>query len=174
MPASFEENTEVISIDGKSIGRVRRIENDRYFIVYKKGLFAEEEFRVPISAIGTRENSSKNNKSIRLNIREEELKHGYDFTQAAPNSDFMHGVKESEPKFRLEKQVIHFEPIQNAEEANKTGISSPAVSKQHQAVGKEGEKSTSLYSCDMCPAKFGKADELQQHRGQSHKAAVNI
>jgi hypothetical protein len=174
MPPSIEENTEVISIDGKNIGKVRRIENDRYLIVYKKGLFADEEFRIPISAIGTGENSSKNNKSIRLNIREEELKHGYEFTQAAPNSDFMHGIKESEPKVRLEKQVIHFEPIGSAEEANKTGISSPPVSKHHQAVEKQGEEITSLYSCDMCPAKFEKDHELQQHRGQSHKAAVNI
>jgi hypothetical protein len=174
MPTSFEENTKVISIDGKNIGKIKRIENDDYLIVHKKGVLAEEEFRVPISAIETRENSSKNNKSIRLNIREAELKHGYEFTRAAPNSDFIHGIKESEPKLRLEKQVIHFEPIATAEEANKTGISSPPVSKQHQAVEKEGEKSSSLYSCDMCPAKFGKADELQQHRGQSHKAPVNI
>jgi hypothetical protein len=164
MTASFEENSEVISIDGKNIGKVRRIENDRYLIVYKKGLFAEEEFRVPISAIRTPENSSKNNKSIRLNMREEELKHGYEFIQGAPNSDFIHGIKESEPKIRLE----------TAEEANKTGISSPPVSKQHQAVVKEGEEGSSLYSCDMCPAKFGKADQLQEHRGQSHKTAVNI
>jgi hypothetical protein len=174
MPPSIEENTEVFSNDGKYIGKVRRIENDHYLIVYKKGLFADEEFRLPISAIGTGENSPKNNKSIRLNLREEQLKHGYEFIQGAPNSDFMHGIKESEPKVMREKQVIHFEPIETAEEANKTGISSPPVSKQHQAVEKAGERSSSLYSCDMCPAKFEKADQLQQHRGQSHKAAVNI
>jgi hypothetical protein len=173
MSPSIEENTEVFSNDGKNIGKVRRVENDHYLIVYKKGLFADEEFRIPVSAIGTRENSPKNNKSIRLNLREEELKHGYEFIQGAPNSDFMHGIKESEPKVMREKQVIHFEPIETAEEANKTGISSPPVTKQHQAVEKAGE-SSSLYSCDMCPAKFEKADQLQQHRGQSHKAAVNI
>jgi hypothetical protein len=174
MTASFEENTEVISIDGKNIGKVRMIENDRYLIVYKKGLFAEEEFRVPLTAIRTQENNSKSNKSIRLNMREEELKHGHEFIQGAPNSDFIHGIKESEPKVRLEKQIIHFEPIETAEEANKTGMSSPPVSKKHQAVEKEGEEGRSLYSCDMCPAKFGKADQLQEHRGQSHKTAVNI
>jgi hypothetical protein len=174
MPTSFEENTEVITLDGKKIGNVKRIESDDYFIVYKKGLLTDEEFRVPVSAILTRENSSANSKSIRLNMSEETLKHGYEFMRAQPNSEFMHGIKESEPKVRLEKQVMHFEPVVTVEEPNKTGISSPPVSKQNQAVLKQGEESSTLYSCDMCPAKFGKADELQKHRGESHKAPVNI
>jgi hypothetical protein len=174
MPTSFEENTEVITLDGKKIGKVKRIESDDYFIVYKKGLLTDEEFRVPVSAILTGENSSANSKSIRLNMSEETLKHGYEFMRAQPNSEFMHGIKESEPKVRLEKQVMHFEPVVTVEEPNKTGISSPPVSKQNQAVLKQGEESSTLYSCDMCPAKFGKADELQKHRGESHKAPVNI
>ena len=38
MPISIEENTEVITSDGKKIGKVKRIENEDYFIVHKKGL----------------------------------------------------------------------------------------------------------------------------------------
>ncbi|MDQ3969975.1 MAG: hypothetical protein M3275_16450 [Thermoproteota archaeon] len=176
MTISLEKDTEVISSDGKKIGKVKRIENEDHFIVYKKGLLTDEEIRVPVSAILSRKDGSVNSEPIRLNMSEETLKHGYEFVQGEPNSEFMHGIKESEPKFSLEKQLIHFEPVEPAERPNKSGISSPPVTKQHQAVLKPGEESTSdtLYSCDMCPAKFDKPGELQKHRGESHKAPVNI
>ncbi|HEX6282138.1 MAG TPA: PRC-barrel domain-containing protein [Nitrososphaera sp.] len=176
MAILIEKDTEVITSDGKKIGKVKRIENEDYFIVYKKGLLADEEIRVPVSAILTRKDGSVNSEPIRLNMSEETLKHGYEFVQGEPNSEFMHGIKESEPKFKLEKQIIHFEPVEPAEEPNNRGISSPPVTKQHQAVLKTGEESTTdtLYSCDMCPAKFDKSEELQKHRSESHKGPVNI
>ncbi len=176
MAILIEKDTEVITSDGKKIGKVKRIENEDYFIVYKEGLLADEEIRVPVSAILTRKDGSVNSEPIRLNMSEETLKHGYEFVQGEPNSEFMHGIKESEPKFRLEKQIIHFEPVEPAEEPNNRGISSPPVTKQHQAVLKPGEESTTdtLYSCDMCPAKFDKSEELQKHRSESHKGPVNI
>src|ERR671911_716192 len=175
MPISLEEDTEVITSDGKKIGKVKRIENDSYFIVYKKGLLTDEEIRVPVSAILPRKDGSVNNESIRLNMSEETLKHGYEYVKSQPNSEFMHGIKESEPKLNLEKPLIHFEPVEPAEESNKIGISSPPVAKQHQAVLKRRDDgTTTLYSCDMCPAKFDKSEELQEHRGESHNAPVNI
>jgi hypothetical protein len=176
MPISLEEDAEVITSDGKKIGKVRRIENDRYFIVYKKELLTDEEIRVPVSAILPRKDGSVNSEPIRLNMSEETLKHGREFAQSEPNSEFMHGVKESEPKLTLEKQLVHFEPVEPAEEPNRRGISSPPVAKQHQAVLKPGEETTatSLYTCDMCAAQFDKSEELQMHRGESHKAPVNI
>jgi hypothetical protein len=175
MPKSLEEDTEVITSDGKKIGKVKRRENEDFFIVYKRGLLTDEEIRVPVSAILPREDDSVNSEPIRLNLTEQTLKHGYEFMQGEPNSEFMHGIKESEPKLALEKQLIHFEPVEPAEESNNRGISSPPVTNQHQAVLKPGEEGTrTLYSCDMCPAKFDKSDELQKHRGESHKAPVNI
>ena len=175
MPISLEEDTEVITSDGKKIGKVKTMENEDYFIVYKKKLLTDEEIRVPVSAILPRKDGSVNNEPIRLNMSEETLKHGYEFVKSQPNSEFMHGIKESEPKLRLEKPLIHFEPVEPAEESNKRGISSPPVAKQHQAVLKPREDgTTTLYSCDMCPAKFDKSEELQKHRGESHKAPVNI
>ena len=175
MPISLEEETEVITSDGKNIGKVKRIENEDYFIVYKKGLLTDEEIRVPVTAILTKKGGSANSEPIQLDMSEETLKHGFEFVQAEPNSEFMHGKKDSEPKLSREKQLIRFEPVVPAEEANKTGISSPAVTEQHQAVLKPREDgTTTLYSCDMCPAKFDKSEELQKHRGESHKAPVNI
>ncbi len=175
MTVSLEEDTEVITSDGKKIGKVKRIENEKYFIVYKKGLITDEEFRVPVSAIlTTKDNSQVNNEVIRLNMSEEKLKHGYEFLKGEPNSEFMHGIKESEPKIPKEKQLVRFEPIQPVEESNKTGIASPPVSKQHQAVLEPDEINSTPYSCDMCPATFSRSEELQKHRGESHKAPMNI
>jgi sporulation protein YlmC with PRC-barrel domain len=175
MPISLKEDTEVITSDGKKIGKVKTIENEDYFIVSKKGLLTDEEIRVPATAILARKGDSADNEPIRLNMSEETLKHGFEFVQAQPNSEFMHGKQESEPKVSLQKQVIRFEPVVPTEEANKTGISSPPVTKQHEAVLKSDENdTTSYYSCDMCPAKFDKSEELQRHRGENHKAPVNI
>jgi hypothetical protein len=177
MPVSLKEDAEVITSDGKRIGKVKRVvESDNYFIVYNKGLLTEEEIRVPISAILPTKDGSVNNEPIKLSMREETLTHGREFVQGEPNSEFMHGIKESEPKFLLEKQLVHFQPVEPAEEANKTGISSPPVAQQHQAVMKPGQENTTraLYSCDMCPAKFEKSEQLQNHRGESHKAPVNV
>ena len=176
MPISLDEDTEVITSDGKSIGKVKRIENDSYIIVYKKGLLTDEEIRVPFSAIIDRKNDSVKSEPIRLNMSEKMLKHGYEIVQGLPNSQFMHGSKESEPKFKIEKQIVHFEPADPVEESNKTGISPTPVSEKHQAVSKRGEENpnSSFYSCDMCAAKFDKSEELQNHRSESHKAPVNI
>ncbi len=175
MPISLEKDTEVFTSDGKKIGKVKSMENEDYFIVYKKKLLTDEEIRVPVSAILPRKDGSDNNESIRLNMSEETLKHGYEYVKNQPNSEFMHGIKESEPKLNLEKPLIHFEPVEPAEDSNKIGIASPPVAKQHQAVLKPREDgTTTLYSCDMCPAKFDKSEELQKHRGESHKAPVNI
>ncbi len=173
---SFEEDAQVITSDGKNIGKAKRIEeNDSYFIVYKKGLLTDEEIRVPVRAILPRKDSSVNSEPIRLNMTEETLKHGYEFVQGKPNSEFMHGTKESEPKLTLEKQLVHFEPVEPVEEPNRSGISSPPVAEQHQAVLKGGEESigAALYSCDMCTAKFDKSEELQKHHSESHNAPVN-
>jgi hypothetical protein len=177
MPISVEEDTEVISSDGKKVGKVKRVENDGYFIVYKKGLATDEEIRVPLNAILPRkDDGSVSSEPIMLNMSEETLKHGYEFIQGKPNSDFMHGIRESEPKLKTQKQLIHFEPVEPAEEPNKRGISSPPVAKQHQAILKPGEETNTAahYTCDMCAAKFDKSEELQMHRSESHKAPVNI
>jgi hypothetical protein len=176
MPISLEQDTEVVTSDGKKIGKVKRIENDSYFIVYKKGLLTDEEIRVPVSAISPRKYGSVKSEPIRLNMSEQTLKHGYEFVRGKPNSEFVHGIKESEPKLTLEKQLVHFEPVEPIEEPNKRGRSSHPVAKKHQADLKPGEEgaTTTLYSCDICAAKFDTSEELQKHRGESHKAPVNI
>ncbi len=168
------ENAEVVTSDGKKIGKVKRVENRDYFLVYNRGLLTDEEFRVPMTAVLPRKDDSVKDEPIRLNMTEESLKHGYEIVKGQPNSQFMHGRKGSEPKL-AQKQIIHYDPVEPAEASVKWGLSSPPVTGDHQAVLKSGEESTrTLYSCDMCPAKFNNSEELQKHRGKSHKAPVNI
>jgi sporulation protein YlmC with PRC-barrel domain len=175
MHMSLKEDAEVITSDGKKIGNVKRKENEDYFLVYKKGLLTDEEVRVPVSAIVPEKDGSSNNKQIRLNMTEESLKHGREIVEGQPNSEFMHGLRESEPKLGPQKQVIHFDPVEPAEESKNWGISSPPVTGDHQAVLKQGdEHNRTLYSCDMCLAKFDNSEDLQKHRGEIHKAPVNI
>ncbi len=176
MTVSVREGIEVISSDGKTIGKVKRVENEHYMIVNKKGLLTDEEIRVPLTAIASKEqDGSVSSDPVRLTMTEDSLKHGFEYSKGRPNSQFMHGIKESEKKLDLEKQVIHFETVQPADESNKTGIYSPPVSKEHQAVLKPDRGgNSSLYSCDMCTAKFKDPRELQEHRAESHKAPVNI
>ncbi len=172
---TLKEDVEVITSDGKKIGNVKRIENENYFLVYKKGILTDEEIRVPISAILPGNRSSKNNEPIRLNMTEDSLKHGREIVEGRPNSELIHGKKESEPKLGPQKQVVHFDPVEHAEESKKWGISAHPVRGDHQAVLKPDEETNrTLYSCDMCPAKFDSSEELQKHRGESHKAPVNI
>jgi hypothetical protein len=172
---TVKEDDEVITSDGKKIGNVKRIENEDYFLVYKKGILTDEEIRVPVSAIVHREDGSSNREPIRLNMTEETLKHGREIIKGQPNSEFMHGKRESELKLGLQKQVIHFDPVEHAEESKKSGISAHPVEGDHQAVLKPDDKNKrTLYSCDMCPAKFESSEELQHHRGESHKAPINI
>ena len=68
MPVSLEENTEVVTSDDKKIGKVKRIESEDYFIVYKKGLLTDEEIRVPFSAILPRKDDSVSSEPIKLNM----------------------------------------------------------------------------------------------------------
>lgn len=172
---TLKEDDEVVTSDGKKIGNVKRIENGDYFLVYKKGILTDEEIRVPISAILPRKGDSSDNEPIRLNMTEESLKHGREIVKGLPNSEFMHGKKQSEPKLLGEKQVIHFDPVEHAEESKKWGMSAPPVKGDHQAVLKsDGGTVQTLYSCDMCPAKFDSSEQLQKHRGELHKAPVNI
>ncbi len=172
---AIKEGDEVVTSDGKKIGNVKSVEDEGYFLVYKKGILTDEEMRIPVNAVLPRNPGSSDKEPIKLNMTEESLKHGREIIRGQPNSEFMHGKKESEPKLGLQKQVVHFDPVQDAEESKKQGISSPPVDADHQAVLKPEDKTDrTLYTCDMCSAKFTKSEELQEHRSESHNAPVNI
>jgi sporulation protein YlmC with PRC-barrel domain len=150
-------DSEVYTLEGKRIGRIKESNFD-YFITLKRGLVADEEFRIPTSAISAVENDGDSN-IVRLNLKEEQIKHGFEFTKGKPNSDFMHGISESEPLIPGERQVIRYEPTQDAEATNATIKRPPAISE---------------YLCDMCNEKFCSPQELQWHRTERHRAPTGI
>jgi sporulation protein YlmC with PRC-barrel domain len=172
-------NAEVFSSDGKRIGKVQE-KHDGFIIVYKKGLLTDEKFRIPVESIAEVKNIIKDeNKghspSVMLSISEEVLKHAYEFIKGRPNSEFIHGLAESEPKFRLEKQLIFHEPPAPADKDDslvRRTTSPPSVEKKHQAaIPNDPEKQ---YLCDMCTMAFMQPEDLQKHRAKMHKAPTNI
>jgi hypothetical protein len=82
----------------------------------------------------------------------------YEFAKGKPNSEFVGGSAESEPKIPDERQLIHYESAQGAEEPR--AIERPPAASE--------------YLCDMCDEKFGSPSELQEHRALQHKAPTGI
>lgn len=150
------KGAEVFTLEGKRIGRIKEISSG-YFTAFKLGLVTDEEFRIPMSAISAVENHGSS-MIIRLSLKEEQVKHGHEFLKGKPNSEFVGGVAESEPKIPDEKQLIHYESA-NAAEETRTIERPPA---------------TSEYLCDMCDEKFASPSELQEHRALQHKAPTGI
>jgi sporulation protein YlmC with PRC-barrel domain len=145
---------DVYSQEGKRIGRVRDASSD-YFIAFKRGLVMDEEFKIPVSAVSAVERGDSG-RIVRVNLSEQQLRHGFEFSKGGPNSSFVSGAASAESKVP-ERQVIHYESIEPAKEA--------ATSAPH---------AVSEYLCDMCDKKFSKPSSLQRHRARQHKAATGV
>jgi hypothetical protein len=102
--------------------------------------------------------SRGNTTAVRLSLKEEQVKHGYEFAKGKPNSEFASGAAESEPKVPREKQVIRYESS-NPAEKTRTADRSPAISE---------------YLCDMCNEKFHNLSSLQEHRAIRHMVPTGI
>ena len=157
MVAAKLEGAEVYTREGKKVGKVGKVNRD-YFTAYDRGIVTDSEFRVPMSAISSLESDSEP-AVVRLNLDEDQLKHGFEFASGKPNSEFVRGAAESEPKIPLEKQVIRYEPVQPAEQQRAEAENLPPISQ---------------YLCDMCDEKFRDPRSLQEHRAERHKAPTGI
>ena len=146
---------DVYSQEGKRIGRVRDASSD-YFIAFKRGLVMDEEFRIPVSAVSAVERGDSG-RIVRVNLSEEQLRHGFEFSRGRPNSDVIGGAA-AESKIPQERQVIRYESIEPVNEP----------------VAPSAPPAVSEYLCDMCDKKFSKPESLQRHRARQHKAATGI
>ena len=155
---------DVYSKDGKKIGKVKSV-NDDEILVFDKGLLADEEYHIPA-------NLMSGEQPIRLKLTEEQLKHGREYLAGKPNSDFMHGKLESEPKVSMEKQVIRYEPQVSAEPEKYHNP--PPVTGKHQSVFAQSGDPEYLYKCDMCMHGFDDPEDLNNHRASAHKMPTNI
>ncbi|WP_415280690.1 hypothetical protein [Candidatus Nitrososphaera sp. FF02] len=153
------ENARVYTSDEKNVGKVVQVDEE-YFTSLKKGLMVNEEYRIPLDAISDI-SAGDGVPIVRLALSKEQLKHGHEFVKGRPNSGFVSGRTESEPKIPLEKQVIRYEATRPLE-----GNVSLAPEHEPPPGGR--------YSCDMCEEKFDDADGLQGHRGRVHKGPVGV
>lgn len=170
------KNAQVVTSDGKKIGTVKSLDRDS-LVVFKKGLIRDEEFHIPINAVshynsksgkGIEVNSisdirTTKSVSIKLNLSEKEVKHGFEFVgDSKPNSDLVSGKTDSGYNFGL-KETIRYEALMPNSEKNLDPASSTdkLPSKQE-------------YICDMCMQKFYNSNELQEHRKDLHSAATGV
>jgi hypothetical protein len=173
------KNAQVVTSDGKKIGIVKSIDSNS-LVAFKKGLVRDEEFHIPINAIshyGSKSSKSiksiKNNStskdrtaksfSIKLNLSEKEVKHGFEFVgDNKPNSDLVSGKSASGYNMGL-RETIRYEALMPNSEKNLDPASSTdkLPSKQE-------------YICDMCMQKFYNSNELQDHRKDLHSAATGV
>jgi hypothetical protein len=170
------KNGQVVTSDGKKIGIVKSL-NNNCLVAFKKGLLRDEEFHIPIDAIShygskssknIKDNSASKAKtaksvSIRLNLSEKEVRHGFEFVgDNKPNSDLVSGKSGSGYNMGL-RETIRYEALMPNSEKNLAPASSTdkLPSKQE-------------YICDMCMQRFYYPNELQDHRKDLHSAATGV
>jgi hypothetical protein len=170
------KNAQIVTSDGKKIGIVKSIDSNS-LIAFKKGIIRDEEFHIPINAIShygrksgrsIKDNStskarSAKSVSIKLNLSEKEVKHGFEFVgNNKPNSDLVSGKSGSGYNMGL-RETIRYEALMPKSEKNIDPISS---------IDKLPSKQE--YICDMCMQKFYNPNELQDHRKDLHFAATGV
>lgn len=170
MPPDEYRNAHVLTSDGKNIGTVR-FSDSNFLFIYKSGLLKDEEFHVPITAISHYDKGSDgvkeirdDEKKIRLNLSEDEVKHGFEFVgKNKPNSDLISGRSGSSYNIGLEKESVRYEAFRSDIEKNVNPASSA-----------DKLPSEEEYICDLCMQKFNGSGELQTHRKNQHSAATGI
>ena len=154
------EGAAVYTSDGKGAGKIIKV-NSEYFTSRKEGFISDEEYRVQLDAILSIEQTG-NTTTVKLSLSQDQLQHGYEYITSKPNSEFVSGQSESEPKILSEKPVMHYEAIDPIEE--NIAFCSPTT----------GLPSKVEYSCDLCTEKFSSANNLQKHRATAHKGPIGI
>ncbi len=153
--AGFKD-AEVYTLEGKKVGRIRNLDSS-HFTAYRHGITIDEEYKIPVSAISAVEKDGSST-VIRLNMSEEQLTHGFEFSRGRPNSEFTSRAAGLEPKVPKDRQLIHYESQPRGDEGIATAKLPPA----------------SEYLCDMCNARFDDPSELQEHRAEQHKAPAGV
>jgi hypothetical protein len=146
-------------------------------VVFKRGLIRNEEFHIPINAVSHYGSKSGKNIednrmpkiritesiSIKLNLSEREVKHGYEFVgDTKPNLNLVSGKTNSGYNMGL-METIRYEALMPNSQKNLDPASS---------IDKLPSKQE--YICDMCMQKFHNSNELQDHRKDLHFAATGV
>jgi hypothetical protein len=170
MPSDKYKNAQVMTSDGKIIGTVKSSDTDS-LLIFNNGPLRDEEFHVPITAVshydrksGEVRDDDNGVSNIKLNLSEEEVKHGYEFIgKNKPNSNLISGKTNSTYNVGLRKETVRYEAFRSDFEKNVNPASS--IDK----LPSEEE-----YICDLCMQKFYGSNELQEHRKNQHSAATGV
>src|ERR687889_173024 len=159
MPSDVYEDAQVITSDGKNIGIVKSSDSNS-LLIFKNGPLRDEEFHVPITAVSHYDRTS----DIKLNLSEEEVKHGFEFIgKNKPNSDLISGKSDSTYNVGIQKETVRYEAFRLDSEKNVNPASST-----------DKLPSEEEYICDLCMQKFHGSNELQEHRKNQHSAATGV
>jgi sporulation protein YlmC with PRC-barrel domain len=154
---------ETITADNKNLGKVISIDNknknQHYFIVLKKGLLKDEEFRIPFNSI-TQILDQKS--KIIINLNEDEVKHGYEIltNSNSSSSNLISGKSNSSFSVPFEKEKIKYNSLSSNLEESK--------------LEKSKEVGVDSYICEMCQDQFKDISEFELHRKNKHSGPVGI
>jgi hypothetical protein len=157
---------ETITADNKNLGKVIAIDNKKindqhYFIVLRKGLLKDEEFHIPFNSI-TQISDQKS--KITINLNEDEVKHGYEIlTDSSTNSspsNLISGKSNSSFSVPFEKEKIKYNSLSSNLEEFK--------------LEKSEEVVVDSYICEMCQAQFYDISQFELHRKNKHSGPVGI
>jgi hypothetical protein len=144
----------------KKIGKVTKIDRN-YLVVYRKGVVSDEEYRIPTSAIT---HFNREERRINLKLSKNQLKHGFEFVKAKPNSDFVAGKTNSGYKILLEKELVHYESL-GAEEKGSSNDNNIIDNIKNEKLS---SSTTNEFICEMCMERFNESNKLQRHRIDNH------
>ena len=152
---------ETITVDNQNLGKVIAIDEtkqNRYIIALKKGLLKDEEFRIPANSII---NVSLNESKLTINLKEDEVKHGYELSnQRDPSSDLISGKSNSSFSIPFQKDKIKYQSLSSDLEKPYT--------KSDDSV------KVDTYICEMCQDQFKDISQFESHRKNKHSGPIGI
>jgi len=153
---------EAITVDNQNLGKVIAIDETKqnhYFITKKKGLLKDEEFRIPANSIT---NISLNESKLTINLKEDEVKHGYELlNQRDPSSDLISGKSNSSFSIPFQKDKIKYQSLSS-------DLDKPYPEKSDETV------KVDKYICDMCQDQFKDISQFESHRKNKHSGPIGI
>jgi len=152
---------ETITVDNQNLGKVIGIDEtkqNRYIISLKKGLLKDEEFRIPANSII---NVSLTESKLTINLKEDEVKHGYELlNQRDPSSDLTSGKSNSSFSIPFQKDKIKYQSLSS-------DLEKP-YSKSDEPV------KVDTYICEMCQDQFKDISQFESHRKNKHSGPIGI
>lgn len=165
------EGASVYDSDGKLVGKVSTSINRDYFLVEKKSILTNEEFRVPISCISHFNSSNEDDISITLKINQSRLKHGSETISGVSGGSI---PSTHEPDLiPTAKEVVRYTVNETEFDSNQESSLDSDITNSSK-YRKDRIPQHIYFTCDMCTQKFDSDEKLRVHRSSEHNAAIDV